>query len=85
MNLEQAKQSVGKLVISTDPGYKMIKSLAPHGPYKLTKVTKAGLCKLEGRDDNFQISPSHLTLYSVWEQDELARLKEFDKLKAETQ
>ena len=53
MNLEQAKQSIGKMVMSTDAGHKLICSVStPHGPYRLLKVTKGGLAILEGREEH---------------------------------
>lgn len=62
MNLEQAKQSIGKLVISTDSGYKLIRRVSkPHGPYRIMKVTKGGLAILEGREEH-RIPPNLLEL-----------------------
>ena len=62
MKLEQAKQSVGKMVMSTDAGHKLIRREAkPHGPYRLLKVTKAGLVILEGREE-CRIPPQLLEL-----------------------
>lgn len=53
MNTEEAKQHVGKMVMSLDAGDKMIDSVAePHGPYRLLKITKAGLAILEGREEH---------------------------------
>lgn len=49
MDLELAKNSIGKLVMSRDPGHRLIRDLPPHGPYRLLKITKAGLAILEGR------------------------------------
>ena len=48
MNIEQARESVGKLVMS-----RHTRKLTPkpplHGPYLLTKVTKAGYCLLDNK------------------------------------
>ncbi len=53
MNLEEAKQGIGKMVMSKDAGNKMIPSVfEAHGPYKLLKVTKSGLAILEGREEH---------------------------------
>ena len=53
MNLEEAKQSIGKMVMSTDAGYKLIRRVSkPHGPYRLLKVTKAGFAILEGHEEH---------------------------------
>jgi len=62
MNIIQAKNSVGKMVMSYDAGAKMIyKMAAPHGPYKLLQVTRAGLCILEGREEH-RVPPSLISL-----------------------
>ena len=61
MYLQEAKNNVGKMVMSRDPGYKCIRSVAPHGPYKLLQVTKAGLAILEGREE-FRVPPTLLAL-----------------------
>ncbi len=53
MTPKQAKESIGKMVMSTDAGWKMIPSVSvPHGPYRLLRVTKAGLAILEGREEH---------------------------------
>lgn len=58
MNLEQAKKSIGEMVMSTDAGHKLIRRVSePHGPYRLMKVTKAGLVILEGREQH-RVPPS---------------------------
>jgi hypothetical protein len=47
MNMEQAKQNIGKLVMSYDAGYKMIRSVSTaHGPYRLIKINRHGLAIL---------------------------------------
>lgn len=51
MDERAAKESIGKMVMSIDAGYKCIASTHPHGPYKLLKVTRAGYAILEGRED----------------------------------
>lgn len=65
MNIEMSKASVGKMVMSIDPFEKMVRFLyPPHGPYKLIKITKAGLAILEGRED-YRIAPSLLELFPI--------------------
>ena len=62
MTIEEAKKSIGQMVMSNDAGHKMIlRCSVPHGPYKLLQVTKSGLTILEGREE-FRIPPSLLTL-----------------------
>ncbi len=64
MKMEQAKNSIGHLVMSHDAGHKLIPRLKePHGPYKLLKITKCGLTILEGRDD-FRVPVSLLELFN---------------------
>ena len=63
MTLAEVNDNIGKLVMSTDAGYKMIRSVPKaHGPYRLLKVTKGGFAILEGRE-GFRIRPSLLSLY----------------------
>lgn len=63
MNQEQARQSIGKLVMSRDVGNKLIKpGKEYHGPYKLIKVTKSGDAILESREE-LRIPPSLLKIY----------------------
>lgn len=62
MNLEEAKQSIGKMVLSRDAGCKMIRRVAkPHGPYRLLKITKGGLAIIESRED-YRVPPSLIEL-----------------------
>lgn len=61
MTLPEAHIFIGKLVFSTDAGHKMVNSTIKHGPYKLLKVTKAGYCILEGREE-FRVPPSKISL-----------------------
>ena len=64
MNIEEARKNVGRRVMSTDPGRKMMRELPPHGPYRLTQVTKEGLAILQGRvAPTLRVAPRHLTLY----------------------
>jgi hypothetical protein len=57
MNIEEAKLNVGKMVMSRDPGNKMIKYVeVPHGPYLLKQITKGSLAILEGRKQPVQPS-----------------------------
>lgn len=61
MNIEEAKANVGKMVMSRDAGYKMIRSVnVPHGPYLLKQVTKEGLAILEPKHTN-PVPPSLLS------------------------
>ena len=63
MNIEEAKNNVGRLVMSRDAGFKMIPSVAtPHGPYKLLKITRDGLAILEGREEH-RVPPSLLSRF----------------------
>lgn len=63
MKIEEAKAHVGKLVMSRDPGFKMIPSVRePHGPYRLLSVTKSGDAILETREE-LRVRPSLLTPY----------------------
>lgn len=53
MNMNQAKQNIGKLVMSYDAGNKMIRSVSvAHGPYRLIKINRGGLAILEGREED---------------------------------
>jgi len=60
MDIETAKKSIGKMVMSRDAGNKMIRSVSRlHGPYKLLRITKGGYAILEGRE-RLRILPSLL-------------------------
>lgn len=62
MNIEMAKKSIGKMVMSRDAGEKMIRYVSiPHGPYKLLMITKSGHAILESRE-GLRIPPSLLEL-----------------------
>lgn len=61
MGIDEARQLVGSMVMSRDPGHKMMRSLPPHGPYRLLQVTKGGLAILEGREQH-RVPPSLLDL-----------------------
>ena len=63
MKIREARKNIGKLVMTCDPGPKMIKSMRPHGPYKLTKITKAGLAMLENYE--YRVPPSSLSKPNV--------------------
>jgi hypothetical protein len=52
MKTEEARANIGRLVMSRDPGYKCVRKLPEHGPYRLLRVTKAGLAILETREDH---------------------------------
>lgn len=62
MTLEEAKSAVGKMVITTHAGPKMIKHGPPHGPYLLLKVTKGGLCILDGYQE-YHVTPTQITIW----------------------
>ena len=62
MNLEAAKACIGCTVETDHAGYKMVRSIAWHGPYILKKVTKAGLCILEGYEQH-RVPPSQIRPY----------------------
>ena len=62
MNIEEAKESVGKMVMSKDTGRKLIPYGREHGPYKLLKVTKGGLVILESREE-FRVPPTLIRLH----------------------
>lgn len=62
MTLEEARAAVGGLVMSRDPGNKLVRDIGYwHGPYRLLKVTKAGLCLLEGREQYGGVLPRLIT------------------------
>ena len=62
MTLEHAKLCIGCPVETNHAGHKLIRSIAWHGPYILKKVTKAGLCILEGYEE-FRVPPSQIRYY----------------------
>lgn len=63
MNLEEAKNSVGKLVMSTGrKSNKLLPMKESHGPYRLLQITKSGHAILEGLEE-YRAKPSELTLY----------------------
>lgn len=52
------------MVMSTDPGYKLIRDIPPHGPYLLQRVTKSGMAVLGGRRNTATaVAPRHLALH----------------------
>lgn len=60
MTLDEVKDNIGKMVMTVDPGSKLIRRLQkPHGPYRILKLTKGGLVILEGYE-KFRVSPSNL-------------------------
>jgi len=60
MNITEARSSVGQMIYSFDAGEKLIPRVSTaHGPYKLLRITKAGLAILEGREE-YRVSPSLL-------------------------
>ncbi|MCK5604811.1 hypothetical protein KAR91_23175 [Candidatus Pacearchaeota archaeon] len=63
MDIDEARNNIGKMVMSIDAGYKLIHSVGkPHGPYKLLKITKAGYAILKGREEH-RIAPSLLSVF----------------------
>jgi uncharacterized protein with PIN domain len=67
MNIETARKSVGRLVMSYDPGSKMIhRVVEAHGPYKLLQITKGGEAILEGRED-YRVPPTLIRMMTVTE------------------
>jgi len=63
MKLEDARNHVGKLVMSRSAGTKCITKLSDyHGPYTLVQVTKAGLAILDGDLDD-RVLPRDLEVY----------------------
>jgi hypothetical protein len=67
MNLNDAKNAAGKLVMAHD-SKKLVKGPhAPHGPYLLKRVTKGGMCELD-RDPNKHgtafVKPTLLSLHN---------------------
>ena len=59
MTVEQARYSVGKMVMSYDAGRKLIRSLSePHGPYLLKRVTKGGMAIIQRwEDEDLDVPP----------------------------
>ncbi len=48
MSINEAKDNIGQMVMSRDPGYWLIREVkTPHGPYLLKKVTKGGMALIE--------------------------------------
>ena len=60
MTPEEARASIGQMVMTTDGGAKMIRYGCAHGPYLLKQVTKGGLCILEGFE--YQVPPSTIKI-----------------------
>lgn len=57
MSTDEAKQNVGKLVMSYDAGFKGIERVrTPHGPYRIERVLKGGLVMLEGYEPRVRSS-----------------------------
>lgn len=51
MTTSESRRAIGQLVMSVDPGRKLIRRVqTPHGPYRLLALTKGGLAILEGRE-----------------------------------
>ena len=62
MTLEEAKKSIGKLVMTEHPLHKLCRAIPWHGPYKSLKVTKGGVCVLEQLEE-FRIPPTQISLH----------------------
>ena len=63
---EEAKSSVGQMVMSRDAGNKMIHSVdVPHGPYLLKQVTKAGYCIIDKPRGDFHVPPNLITAWAT--------------------
>lgn len=63
MTIEKARASVGKMVMSRDPGSKPGRATpVPHGPYLLKHVKKSGHAILEKPDGDMSVAPIYLTL-----------------------
>lgn len=58
--IELVREMVGQEVMTTEPGRKLIKSVAPHGPYKLLKITKSGMVLLQKSKGTFVVSPKSI-------------------------
>jgi hypothetical protein len=66
MNIEEAKSNLGKLVMSRDPGCKLIRSVGiPHGPWTLNKITKGGEAIISKNKEIRKVPPSLLSLFSL--------------------
>lgn len=66
MNIEEAKPSVGQMVMSLDTGHKLTRLCTiPHGPYPLKQVTKAGYCIIAKPSGDFHVPPSLITLWET--------------------
>jgi hypothetical protein len=63
MSPEEINKNIGRLVMTTDPGVKLGKSIGPHGPYELIRMTKAGKVLLKGYE--FSVNTSSLSLFLV--------------------
>ena len=62
MNIGDARSSVGRMVMSRDPGHKTIYCASvPHGPYELLQITKSGEAILKGREEH-RVPPSLISL-----------------------
>ena len=61
MSLDEIKENIGKEVMTTDAGNKLIPSGRMHGPYKLLQLTKSGRVILEGYEH--RPTPSNIHSY----------------------
>lgn len=60
--IELVREMIGQYVMTTEPGKKMVKSIGPHGPYKLLKITRGGLALLEKGKSTFTSSPTNIVV-----------------------
>ena len=69
MSLDEAKSLVGEMVMAAD-SMKLIKGPhKPHGPYRLIRVTKGGMCELSRDENRFGTRFVKPTLISIFLQD----------------
>lgn len=66
MTLAEAKDSVGCVVFSRDPGTKMVRYGPWHGPWTLLQVTKGGTAIIKDCDGEIRhVPPSCLRLLLI--------------------
>jgi len=62
MNIQEARNSIGKMVMSRDrKSNKLLRVDEEHGPYRLLAITKDGMAILEGLEE-FRAAPSKIRL-----------------------
>ncbi len=60
--IELVREMIGQDVMTVEPGRKLVRSVAPHGPYKLLKITRGGLALLENGKSTFSASPCNIVV-----------------------